>query len=150
MAIGFVVVEKRERYAHELSVKLAKIWIIAEIVLFTMVGSQVNLEVAFQSGLAGLVIILAGLVARSAGTMVSLAGTSLNLKEKAFVVVAYIPKATVQAAIGAAPLMAMRLAGMPVGPGETILAVAVLSILVTAPLGAWAIAVTGRKWLKTQ
>ncbi|MBN1199310.1 MAG: cation:proton antiporter [Bacteroidales bacterium] len=148
MAIGFFILEKRESYAHELSTKLAKIWIMAEIILFTMVGAQVNLEVAFQSGLAGIMIILAGLVARSAGTIVSLIGTSLNMKEKAFVVIAYIPKATVQAAIGAAPLMAMRLARMPVGPGETILAVAVLSIILTAPLGAWGIAVTGKRWLE--
>jgi len=147
MAIGFYILETRESYAHELSAKLAKIWIMAEIVLFTMVGAQVNLEVAFQSGLSGMLIILAGLTARSAGTLVSLINTPLNLKEKMFVVIAYLPKATVQAAIGAAPLMAMRLAGMPVGPGETILAVAVLSIILTAPLGAWGIAVTGKRWL---
>jgi len=81
-------------------------------------------------------------VARSIGVLISLAGTDLNRKERLFCVISYIPKATVQAAIGAVPL------AMGVESGEVILAIAVLSILVTAPLGAIGIKATGEKWLR--
>ena len=147
MAIGFIILEKDEHMAHEISAKLGKIWIFAEIVLFTMVGTQVNLEVVLDAGLAGAAIIGLGLVARSAGTYGCLLGSDLTVPERLFVVIAYVPKATVQAAIGGAPLAAMVLAGMNTGPGDVILAVAVLSIVLTAPLGAWAIQVTGDKVL---
>ena len=148
MAMGFIILEKDEHMAHEISAKLGKIWVFAEIVLFTMVGADVDLNVALEAGLAGAAIIAAGLVARSAGTYLCLLGSELNEPERLFVVVAYLPKATVQAAIGGAPLAAMHLAGMDSGPGEVILAVAVLSILLTAPLGAWAIAFTGERVLE--
>ena len=148
MAMGFIVLEKDEHMAHEISAKLGKIWVFAEIVLFTMVGAEVDVSVAIEAGLAGAAIILAGLVARSAGTYLCLIGSELTPAERGFVVISYLPKATVQAAIGAAPLAAMRLAGMDIGPGEVILAVAVLSILLTAPLGAWAIAITGERVLE--
>ena len=147
MAIGFVVLEKREHMAHEISAKLAKIWVFAEIILFSMVGAQVNVEVAWRAGLAGAALIAVGLLARGAGVMACLAGSRLDIKERLFVTVAYSPKATVQAAIGAAPLMAMRAAGMDTGPGEIILAVAVLSIVLTAPAGAWAISAIGDRVL---
>ena len=147
MAMGFIILEKDEHMAHEISSKLGKIWVFAEIVLFTMVGAQVNLEVAFEAGLAGAVLIALGLVARSIGTYGCLLGSDLNVSERLFVVISYVPKATVQAAIGGAPLAAMVLAGMGTGPGEVILAVAVLSIVLTAPLGAWAISITGDKIL---
>ena len=147
MAIGFIILEKDEHMAHEISAKLGKIWIFAEIVLFTMVGTQVNLEVVLDAGLAGAAIIGLGLVARSAGTYGCLLGSDLTVPERLFVVIAYVPKATVQAAIGGAPLAAMVLAGMNTGPGDVILAVAVLSIVLTAPLGAWAIQVTGDRVL---
>ncbi|MBU2650725.1 MAG: cation:proton antiporter [Bacteroidetes bacterium] len=150
MAIGFIILEKRDKYAHELSLKFAKVWVIAEILLFTMVGSAVNINVAFESGLAGLLLIFTGLVGRSLGSWLCLLGTNLNFKERWFVVISYIPKATVQAAIGAAPLAAMKIAGMDTGPGEIILAVAVLSIVLTAPLGAWAIGFTGKRWLSKE
>lgn len=147
MAMGFLILEKDEHMAHEISAKLGKIWVFAEIVLFTMVGSQVNVSVAVQAGLAGAALIGLGLVARSIGTYGCMLGSDLNAGERLFVVISYIPKATVQAAIGGAPLAAMRLAGMDAGPGEVILAVAVLSILLTAPLGAWAIAYVGERTL---
>ncbi len=147
MAIGFIILEKDEHIAHEISAKLGKIWVFAEIILFTMVGTQVNVPVALQAGLAGAVVIALGLVARSIGTWACLLGSDLNRGERAFVVIAYLPKATVQAAIGGGALIAMKSAGMDTGPGEVILAVAVLSILLTAPLGAWAIAITGEWWL---
>lgn len=141
MTIGFVLLEKSEVRAHKISQKLAKVWIFAEILLFTLVGAQVAPQVALEAGLNGGALILLGLVARSAGVMLSLTGSGFNQKEKLFCVVAYTPKATVQAAIGAMPMAA----GIP--GGEVILAVAVLSILITAPLGAIGIRLTGVRWL---
>jgi NhaP-type Na+/H+ or K+/H+ antiporter len=148
MAIGFIILERDEHVAHEISARLGKIWVFAEILLFTMVGTQVDISVALKAGLAGTVLIALGLVARSIGTWLCLVGSDLNRGERWFVVISYIPKATVQAAIGGGALAAMRTAGMDTGPGEVILAVAVLSILLTAPLGAWAITITGEWWLQ--
>lgn len=148
MAIGFIILEKREHMAHELSAKLAKTWVFAEIILFSMVGAQVNIGVAWRAGAMGAALIGCGLLARSIGVLCCLLRSQLNMKERLFVAVAYAPKATVQAAIGSAPLLAMRAAGMETGPGELILAVAVLSIVLTAPLGAWAIHVMGRRVLE--
>lgn len=142
MAIGFIILEKEEAMAHIISAKLKKLWVFAELLLFVLVGAQVNIQVAWQAGAAGALVILGGLTARSLGTYLSLAGTDLDRREKLFAVVAYWPKATVQAAIGAVPLAA-GLAG-----GEVILAVAVLSILLTAPLGAIGIKVLGERILK--
>ena len=150
MAIGFVILERREDIAHAISARLARVWIFAEIVLFSMVGAQVNITVAWQAGLVGIAVILIGLAARSAGVMASLAGSNLTRKERLFVAVAFSPKATVQAAIGAVPLLAMRAAGMATGPGEVILAMAVLSIVLTAPAGAWAINALGRRVLSVE
>ncbi|MEE8394267.1 MAG: cation:proton antiporter, partial [Rhodospirillales bacterium] len=148
MAIGFIILEKDEHMAHEISAKLGKIWVFAEIVLFTMVGAEVDVSVAMDAGLAGAALIGAGLVARSIGTWACLIGSDLDRGERLFVVISYIPKATVQAAIGGGALVAMTAAGMDTGPGEIILAVAVLSILLSAPLGAWAIQFTGERTLK--
>ncbi|NOZ35699.1 MAG: sodium:proton antiporter [Chlorobi bacterium] len=148
MAIGFIILEKRGKYAHELSEKLSKLWILAEIVLFTMVGSEVNIHLALKMGLIGALIIFIALIFRSIGTWVSLIGTNFTRKEKLFIIISYIPKATVQAAIGGAPLAAMQASGMTTLPGEQILAMAVLSILLTAPLGAWGITVYGKKVLE--
>lgn len=141
MAIGFIILEKSEPIAHLISQKLKKVWVFAELLLFVLVGAQVNVKVAWQAGLAGTLVIIVGLIFRSIGTYISLMGTPLNLKEKIFCVIAYIPKATVQAAIGAVPLAA------GVASGEVILAVAVLSILLTAPLGAIGIIISGEKIL---
>ncbi len=147
MAIGFIILEKRERMAHELSVKLAKTWVFAEIILFAMVGAQVNIGVAWRAGAMGAATIGLGLLARGLGVGLCLLGSRLNRKERLFVAVACAPKATVQAAIGSAPLLAMRSAGMDPEPGELILAIAVLSIFLTAPAGAWAIQALGRRVL---
>lgn len=141
MAIGVIILEKAEPIAHIISQKLKTVWVLAELLLFVLVGAQVNIHVAWKAGLVGILVILVGLVFRSVGAYLSLLGTPLNRKERLFCVVAYIPKATVQAAIGAVPLAA------GVGSGEIILAVAVLSILVTAPLGAIGINVFGERIL---
>jgi NhaP-type Na+/H+ or K+/H+ antiporter len=142
MAIGYIILEKQEAIAHIISSKLKRVWVFAELLLFVLVGAQVNLKVAFKAGLAGSAVILIGLAARSIGTYLSLAGSSLNRKEKLFAVVSYLPKATVQAAIGAVPLAA----GVP--GGEVILAVAVMSIVISAPVGAIGIKIMGEKVLE--
>jgi solute carrier family 9B (sodium/hydrogen exchanger), member 1/2 len=142
IAIGFIILEKSEPIAHKISVKLGKIWVFAEILLFVLVGTQVNIHVAVDAGLAGSAIIFLGLIARGIGTYVSLIKTDLIFQERLFCMVSYIPKATVQAAIGAVPL------SVGVKSGEIILAVAVLSILFTAPIGAIAMSITGEKFLE--
>ena len=139
MAVGFILLEKREDMAHELSAKLAKVWVFAEIILFSLVGAQVNPRIALQAGFAGALIIATGLLARSTGVALCLLRSQLNARERLFVILSYFPKATVQAAIGASPLLAMQAAGRSTAPGEIILALAVLSIILTAPLGALAI-----------
>lgn len=141
MAIGFIILEKSEPIAHMISQKLKKVWVFAELLLFVLVGAQVNINVAWEAGLAGIAVVLVGLVFRSVGTYVSLFGTPLSHREKIFCVIAYVPKATVQAAIGSIPLAA------GVAGGEVILAVAVMSILLTAPIGAVGIAAYGDKIL---
>ena len=142
MTIGFIILEKSEPMAHIISKKLGKVWIFAEILLFVLVGAQVDINVAWDAGLAGALVILIGLIFRSIGTYISVMGADLNFNEKMFCVVAYIPKATVQAAIGAVPLAA------GVVSGEIILAVAVLSIILTAPVGAIGIKFIGERVLK--
>jgi NhaP-type Na+/H+ or K+/H+ antiporter len=141
MAIGFIILEKAEPMAHIISQKLKKIWVFAELLLFVLVGAQVNIHVAWEAGLTGTLVIVVGLVFRSIGTYLSLLGTPFDWKERFFCVVAYVPKATVQAAIGALPLAA------GVASGDVILAVAVLSILLTAPLGAFGILFLGERVL---
>jgi len=109
-----------------------------------LVGAQVNIAVAWKAGLAGAALIVVALIGRSIGTYLSVMGTDLNFKERLFCVISYIPKATVQAAIGAVPLEA------GVKSGDIILAVAVLSILLTAPIGAIGIEKLGNKWLEKE
>jgi len=133
MTIGFVILLKRGIVAKRLSLKFNKIWILAEILLFVLVGAQVDINLTLEAGGWGLLIIAAGLVLRSLGVYIALLGTNLNKKEKRFCAVAYTPKATVQAAIGAVPL------AYGVQGGNLILSMAVLSIVVTAPLGAMGI-----------
>jgi NhaP-type Na+/H+ or K+/H+ antiporter len=147
MAIGFIILEKREHAAHEISGKLGKIWVFAQLLLFIIVGTQVKVPVAIEAGLKGALIIFLGLCGRSIGTQLCLLKSNLNTKERLFVGLSYLPKATVQAAIGASPLVAMKAAGMNTEAGELILAIAVLSILITAPIGALAISWGGKNLL---
>lgn len=142
MTIGFIILEKLPEVGKRLSLKLNKIWIFAEILLFVLVGAQVNIGVALNAGAVGIVIIAIGLVGRSLGVLISVMGTDLNWKERLFCIIAYTPKATVQAAIGAIPL------SLGVASGEVILAIAVLSILITAPVGAVAISSSSTRLLQ--
>ncbi len=144
MAIGFIILEKMPEVGKRLAGKFNKIWLLAEILLFVLVGAQVDVGVAINAGLIGSIVILVGLIGRSIGVIISLLGTELNWKERFFCVIAYTPKATVQAAMGAIPL------SMGVASGDVILAIAVLSILITAPLGAIAISLSAPKLLETE
>jgi len=141
MTIGFLILEKKPDIAKRMARKLDKIWIFAEVLLFVLVGAQVDISVAFQTGLKGMMLIGAGLLARSAGVLLSTAETAFNKKEKLFCVFAFIPKATVQAAVGAVPLAL----GLP--SGEVILALSVLSIVITAPLGSFLIRASAHRLL---
>jgi NhaP-type Na+/H+ or K+/H+ antiporter len=133
MTVGFLLLEKTEVVAHELSHKLARIWVFAQIVLFVLIGFSVDPQVAWGAGLRGLLALAIGLCFRSLGVWLATLGSPLSRGERLFCVLAYIPKATVQAAIGGVALSR----GLP--EGELILALAVLSIVVTAPLGLIAI-----------
>jgi len=144
MTIGFILLEKMPEVATKLAGKFNRIWLFAEILLFVLVGAQVNIHVALDAGLTGLLLIAIGLVARSLGVVLSTAGTPLTSKERFFCVVSYLPKATVQAAIGAIPL------SMGVPSGDVILAIAVLSILITAPIGAIGIEYFSKRCLEVE
>lgn len=113
-----------------LSEKFGKLWIAAELILFVLVGAAVDIRYVSEIGLAAVLMVFAALIFRAAGVVLCLAGTKLSRRERLFCVIAYLPKATVQAAIGSVPL-AM---GLPCG--KIVLSVAVLAILITAPLGA--------------
>lgn len=110
--------------------KFGKLWLAAEVILFVLVGAAVDIRYTLKGGLPAVTMIMIGLLFRSVGVWISVLGTKLNMKERLFCVIAYLPKATVQAAIGSVPL-AM---GLPCG--NIVLSVAVLAILITAPLGA--------------
>lgn len=127
-----------------LSEKFGKLWIAAEVVLFVMVGAAVDIRYTATAGGAAVVMILLALIFRAAGVCVCMAGTALNKKERLFTVIAYLPKATVQAAIGSVPM------AMGLSCGQIVLSVAVLAILITAPLGAIGMDVTYRSLLKRQ
>lgn len=113
-----------------LSEKFGKLWLAAEVLLFVLVGAAVDIRYTMGAGLAAVLMIFTALIFRTIGVLICLAGTALNWKERLFCVIAYLPKATVQAAIGSVP-MAM---GLPCG--QIVLSVAVMAILITAPLGA--------------
>ena len=127
--------------SKRLSEKFGKLWIAAEVILFVLVGAAVDIRYTMEAGLTAIAMIFLGLLFRGIGVSVCLVKTQLNGKERLFCVIAYLPKATVQAAIGSIPL-AM---GLPCG--QIVLSVAVLAILVTAPLGAIGIDLTYKKLL---
>lgn len=130
--------------AMRLSDKVNKAWIPAELALFVLVGAEISLSHTFAAGPAALLLIVLGLGFRSLGVWAATTGTSLLWKERAFCVIAYLPKATVQAAIGAVPL------AMGLACGQLVLTMAVISIMVTAPLGAIGMDRTYRKLLQKE
>jgi len=130
MALGGTVLKQYDTFARSLSDRLSKIWVAAELMLFVLVGAALDISYAAQAGVFVVALIFAALAIRICGVFVSLLRTKLSKKERLFCAIAYLPKATVQAAIGGLPLAA------GVAAGDIILTVAVLAILITAPLGA--------------
>lgn len=141
MCMGISLQKQRGPVAMRLSMKFNKLWVGAEILLFVLVGATVDVSYAVSAGAAAILLILGVLVFRMAGVMCCLLRTRLSLKERLFCMAAYMPKATVQAAIGGVPL------SMGLACGNIVLTVAVLSILITAPLGAFLIDLTYQRWL---
>lgn len=141
MFIGIGLQKKREVVAKRLSVKYGKLWAAAEVFLFVLVGATVNIGYLGKVGIKAIIVIVGALFFRMLGVFVCLLGTSLNRKERLFTMMAYTPKATVQAAIGGIPL------ALGLACGDIVLTVAVLAIVLTAPLGAFAIDLSYKSFL---
>ena len=141
MFLGVSLQKYREPVAKRISVKCGKLWVAAEVFLFVLVGATVNIGYLSHVGLKAVVLICGALIFRMAGVFVCLLGTDMNGKEKLFTMMAYTPKATVQAAIGGIPL------ALGFACGDVVLTVAVLAIVLTAPLGAFAIDSSYKKFL---
>lgn len=133
MITGIVIQRKERNQAIELSEKFNQLWIAAEVLLFVLVGASVDMSYAFAEGINAVILIFGVLIFRSIGVVISLIGTELNRRERIFCIFSYLPKATVQAAIGGVPL------AMGLSCGNRVLTMAVLAILITAPLGAFLI-----------
>lgn len=144
MCVGVSMQKIKPALTKRLSERYSKLWVVFEILLFVLVGACVNLGYAIKAGLAAVILILAVLVFRMAGVCVCMIKTNLSMKERLFCMLAYLPKATVQAAIGGIPL------AMGLSCGETVLTVAVLSIIITAPLGAFLIDLTYKRLLNAK
>ena len=142
MSTGAYLKKSKEELSKRLSLKYSKLWVAAEIMLFVLVGAAVNINYALKTGIAGIILIFGVLIFRMLGVLVSLIKTNLNKKERIFSMIAYCPKATVQAAIGSIPL------SLGFASGEIILTIAVLAILITAPLGAFGIEVFYKRLLE--
>lgn len=133
MAMGIALQKKREVVAKRLSVKFNKLWVVAEIVLFVLVGATVDIKYAVSAGVLSVILILGVLMFRMLGVFLCLLKTKLTMRERMFCMIAYTPKATVQAALGGVPL------AMGLSCGNIVLTIAVVAILITAPLGAFCI-----------
>lgn len=144
MFIGIGLQKKREVVAKRLSVKYGKLWVAAEVFLFVLVGATVNIQYLGKVGAKAFIVIIGALAFRMFGVFICLLGTSLKKKERLFTMMAYTPKATVQAAIGGIPL------ALGFSCGDTVLTVAVLAIVITAPLGAFAIDLSYKKLLSAK
>ncbi len=142
MFMGIALQKKKKEVAVRLSVKYNKMWVGAEIVLFVLVGATVDISYAASAGIAAVILIFGVLIFRMEGVLLCMVRTKLNFKERLFCMFAYMPKATVQAAIGGIPL------SMGLSCGNIVLTVAVLAIIITAPLGAFIIDLTYKKLLK--
>ena len=137
-------IKSTENVTKRLSDKFGKLWLAAEVVLFVLVGAAVDIRYTLNAGIAAVGMIFTALIFRAVGVIICLIKTPLTIKERLFCVIAYLPKATVQAAIGSVPLSL----GLPCG--SIVLSVAVLSILTTAPLGAFGIDLSCEKLLKAR
>lgn len=144
MFIGVALQKYREEASIRLSVKYNKLWVAAEVFLFVLVGAAININYLSNVGMKALIVIAGALILRMLGVFVCLLGTELNMKERVFSMMAYTPKATVQAAIGGIPL------SLGLRCGDMVLTVAVLAIVVTAPLGAFAIDLSYKKCLENK
>ncbi len=142
MSMGIALKQKREVVAARLSLKFNKLWVVFEVILFVLVGATVDIHYAVSAGAASVLLILGVIVFRMVGVWVCLIKTELNLKERLFCIIAYTPKATVQAAIAGVPL------AMGLACGKITLTVAVVSILIAAPVGAFLIDISYKKLLK--
>ncbi|MDO4491884.1 MAG: cation:proton antiporter [Lachnospiraceae bacterium] len=142
MFIGIGLQKKREVVAKRLSLKFGKLWVAAEVFLFVLVGATVNVQYLGKVGVSAVILILGALVFRMLGVFLCVLGSDLNRQERLFAMLAYTPKATVQAAIGGIPL------SLGFACGDVVLTVAVLAIVLTAPLGAFAIDLTYKKFLR--
>ena len=136
--------KSNEVVTKRLSEKFGKLWIAAEIMLFVLVGAAVDISYTMNAGIAAVGMIFLALIFRSVGVWLCLVGTKLNIKERIFCVIAYLPKATVQAAIGSVPM------AMGLSCGQIVLSVAVVAILITAPLGAIGIDFTYKRFLRKE
>ena len=141
MGMGVGLQRFRGEVALRLSAKFSKLWVAAEVALFVLVGAAVDLKYAAAAGVAAVLAVLGALCFRAVGVLLCVAGSGFSRREKQFCVLSYLPKATVQAAIGGVPL------AMGLGCGQIVLTVAVIAILVTAPLGALAIDVSYKRLL---
>lgn len=141
MCIGIALQRNRKEAAVRLSVKFNKLWVCAEVILFVLVGATVNISYAISAGISAVMLIFGVLLFRMAGVFVCMIKTKLNMRERLFCVISYMPKATVQAAIGGVPL------SMGLACGNIVLTVAVLAIIITAPLGAFLIDLTYKRFL---
>lgn len=141
MSAGIFLQIKRPEVAKRLSVKYSKLWVAAEVLLFVLVGAAVDITYAWKSGGAAVILLFGVLIFRMAGVLCCMIKTKLSWKERLFSVIAYMPKATVQAAIGGVPL------AMGLACGQVVLTVAVTAILITAPLGALGIDWTYKRLL---
>ncbi len=139
-----ITMRTRKVVSSDLSSKFGKLWLAAEVMLFVLVGAAVDIRYTLNAGVNAVLMIFIALIFRSVGVYLCLIGTRLNTKEKIYCIIAYLPKATVQAAIGSVPLSL----GLPCG--NIVLSVAVLSILITAPLGAIAMDLSYKKLLNGQ
>lgn len=133
LVLGFALIERSPKQANQVEQHLADLWVGAQMMLFVLMGAAVQLPLLRVVGFPGLTIIALGLVARSSGVFAALLGSNLNMRERYFSCIAYTPKASIQAAIGGIPL------ALGFASGQTILAVAALSIVSTAPLGTIAV-----------
>lgn len=139
-----IKIKSSKEISDRIAEKTGKLWIVSEVFLFVLLGAAVDIRYTMEAGLPAILLIFITLVIRAIGVISCMIGTNLSFKERIFCVISYLPKATVQAAIGSIPL------AMGIGSGNIILSVAVLGILITAPLGAIGMDIGSNKLLKKE